>query len=334
MLRKVSILMPVRNAMPFLEDCLKSIVQQEYSNWELIAVNDHSTDESKALLEQYSQQNGNIQSFDNQGKGIIDALQLAYSKCSGSYITRMDADDKMSPNKLSLMVEQLENYGKEHLAIGQVEYFSENKLGVGYQNYANWLNKLAAKGNSFDDIYKECVIPSPCWMLHRDDFEACGGFNSNIYPEDYDLCFRFYKGGLKVIPTTAILHYWRDYSNRTSRTDDNYADNRFLDIKCHYFLELNYDANRPLILWGAGKKGKVIAQYFIERNIPFSWATNNTKKIGKDIYGIELISESMAKTIQNAQYVIAIANPDEQNEISEFFEAKNAQPLQDYFFFC
>ena len=68
-------------------------------------------------------------------------------------------------------------------------------------------------------------------MVHREDFDKCGGFQSNIYPEDYDLAFRFYRKGLTPIKCDEVLHYWRDYANRTSRTHEHYSDNTFLDIK-------------------------------------------------------------------------------------------------------
>ena len=83
------------------------------------------------------------------------------------------------------------------MATGLVKYFSETTLGDGYQKYEQWLNQLTLENRNFEDIYKECVIPSPAWMCHRDDLDNCGGFAQQQYPEDYDLCFRFYKNKLK-----------------------------------------------------------------------------------------------------------------------------------------
>jgi len=57
---------------------------------------------------------------------------------------------------------------------------------------------LTAKGNNFQEIYKECVIPSPCWMIYRTDMDKCQAFLPNRYPEDYDLCFRFYENGMRT----------------------------------------------------------------------------------------------------------------------------------------
>ena len=156
------------------------------------------------------------------------------------------------------------------------------------------------KGANFQDLYKECVIPSPCWMVYRTDLEKCAAFRPNRYPEDYDLCFRFYENGLKIIPNDQVLHQWRDYPNRTSRTDKNYADNRFLAIKVHYFLKLEMDKTRPLVIWGAGRKGKLIARQLIEYKIDFQWVCNNERKIGRDIYGQILLPFNAIKKNESA----------------------------------
>ena len=257
---KVSIIIPFKNTAHFLPECLDSIVNQTYIDWEVLAVNDHSTDTSLELLSSYSQRDKRIKVFQNNGNGIIPALQTAFAQSSGGFVTRMDSDDIMEPNRLEVMVNSLIKYGKEHVAVGKVKYFSNRGISNGYQRYEEWLNQLTSTGNNFEEIYKECVIPSPCWMVYRSDFEQSKGFEPKRYPEDYDLTFRFYEHGFKIIPCDQVLHLWRDYDTRTSRTHEHYAQNYFLDIKLHYFLKLDYDKNRPLVVWGAGFKGKKIAK--------------------------------------------------------------------------
>jgi len=281
----ISILIPFKNTEQYLLECVDSILKQSYTNWEVIAINDNSTDKSKGIMDNYATKDKRIKTYTNTGSGIIEALRLAFSHCKGDYITRMDSDDIMTPNKLKVMVNSLLKHGEKHIAVGQVSYFSSSGISNGYDRYEKWLNKLTAKGNNYTEIYKECTIPSPCWMAAREDFENSGGFTPNRYPEDYDLAFRFYENGLQCIPCDEKLHLWRDYDTRTSRTSEHYAQNYFLDLKIHYFLKLNYDADRPLIIWGAGAKGKSIAKALISKKIDFHWLCNNPNKIGKDIYG-------------------------------------------------
>ncbi|SNY99800.1 glycosyltransferase family 2 protein [Flagellimonas pacifica] len=331
---KVSILIPFKNTAHFLPECLNSILNQGYINWEVIAINDHSEDKSFEVLSDYAQNDSRIKVFNNEGQGIIPALRTAYVKTSGIFITRMDSDDIMKPNRVEHMVNALIENGKGHVSVGQVKYFSERGISNGYERYEQWLNHLTSFGKNYTEIYKECVIPSPCWMAHREDFDVSGAFEPDRYPEDYDLTFRFYENGLKIIPCTETLHLWRDYDSRTSRTHEHYAQNYFLDIKLHYFLKLDYDKNRPLTIWGAGFKGKTIAKKLLEHQIDFVWLCDNPKKIGKKIYGKELVHFKALESLENPQSLITVANETAQQEIRHFFSELKQLPMHDYFFFC
>ncbi|MEP3383758.1 MAG: glycosyltransferase family 2 protein, partial [Flavobacteriaceae bacterium] len=167
-----------------MPECLDSILEQTYKNWEVLAVNDHSQDESVAILTSYTKKDSRIKVFKNDGEGIIPALRIAYAQSAGNFITRMDSDDIMKPNRLQIMVDSLMDKGEGHLAVGQVRYFSDRGISNGYDRYEKWLNQLTLNGNNYSEIYKECVVPSPCWMAWKRDFEACGAFEPNRYPED------------------------------------------------------------------------------------------------------------------------------------------------------
>lgn len=330
----VSIIIPFKNTQRYLGECLRSIVNQTYSHWEVLAVDDFSSDQSFEQLSTYSKKDGRIKLFKNKGEGIIPALQTAYFHAKGSFITRMDSDDIMQPNRLEVMLKSLEEKGKGHLAVGQVKYFSHRGISDGYNRYEKWLNGLTAKGNNYSEIYKECVIPSPCWMTHRTDFEACGGFSFDRYPEDYDLSFRFYEKGLSVIPCDQVLHLWRDYDTRTSRTHEHYTQNYFLDIKVDYFLMLEYNKHRPLVVWGAGFKGKTIVKKLVAQKIKFTWLCDNPNKIDKVIYGQEMKHYTTLESLKKPQSIITVANEDSQVAIRAYLKHLKQKPIQDYYFFC
>jgi len=330
----ISIITPFKNTEQYLNACLDSIINQSYQNWELLIVDDHSTDTSHDIVRAYAEIDKRIRLFKNSEHGIINALQLAFLESSGAYITRMDSDDIMHPEKLSSMLNDLQASGRQHIALGLVKYFSEDGIGDGYAKYESWLNNLTQNGTNYSEIYKECVIPSPCWMLHRDDFINCEGFSLNRYPEDYDLAFRFYKNNMKCIPSKTVLHNWRDYSTRTSRTDDHYAENHFLELKINYFLELNYDSSRPLTIWGAGQKGKKVAQLLKQKQITFIWICDNPKKIGKHIYDELLYNFEYLKELENPQSIVSVANTEAQRDIKNYFKTRDMKAMVDYFFFC
>lgn len=330
----VSIIIPFKNTDLYIFECVESITNQSYVNWQAVFVDDHSTDNSMAIVKKFAAIDARILILTNQGNGIIAALRTGFDNSQGEYITRMDSDDIMTPNRIVVMVNSLETHGKKHLAIGQVKYFRKDGISDGFARYEKWLNKLTSTGQNYSEIYKECVVPSPCWMLHREDFIACEGFEPNRYPEDYDLTFRFYREGYRCIPNDNILLHWRDYSTRTSRTHKHYAQNHFIDIKIHYFLDLDYDNSRPLAVWGAGTKGKTVAKLLIKLNIPFYWICDNPKKIGKHIYGQELLDFNYLSEIDQPQSIVTVANEMAQEEIKAYFKKQNMKSMTDYFFFC
>ena len=330
----ISILTPFKNTEQFLAECLDSMIQQSHTNWELLAIDDGSTDSSFDIVEAYSKQDERIRLYKNDGVGIIHALRIGFKLSRGELITRMDSDDIMAPIKLDNLCNAILKHGKGHVAMGLVKYFSEHGINDGYSNYEQWLNELTKKGDNYNEIYKECVVPSPCWMIHRSDLINCNAFNEDRYPEDYDLAFRFYENAYKCIANQNLLHYWRDYSTRTSRTDPHYSQNYFLELKMHYFLKLEHDASRPLAVWGAGFKGKTIAKILIEQEVSFFWICDNPNKIGRNIYGQKLLPFEFLSSMNEPQSIITVANSKAQKEITNYLKRQEMIAMKDFIFFC
>jgi len=330
----ISIVMPVHNTSKYLKECMDSIINQSESNWELLVVDDFSTDDSFDILKNYAVSDQRIKVFKNDRKGIISALRLAFVHSQGQFITRMDSDDIMKPNKLAVLKSNLIEHGEKHLACGPVEYFADFEIGNGFKKYEQWLNGVIATGSNFTDIYKECVVPSPSWMCYRNDFIACGGFSHDTYPEDYDLTFRFYQAKLKCIPCKETLHLWRDYQSRTSRTDPNYADNTFIHIKLKYFLLLEKQIDKKIVIWGAGKKGKKIAQLLNDQATEFEWICDNPNKIGHVIYDKKLLGLKNDIDFTKSQSIITVANEEAQQKIAIDLQSRGLTRNKDFYFFC
>lgn len=327
--------MPVKNTAIYLDDCIQSIIDQEFRNWELIAVNDQSTDHSLDILEKYSALDSRIKAITNPNSGLLETLRYSYSNSSGELIHRMDSDDKMPPHKLKVMNEAWEEHGEGSVITGGAEYFMDDgEVGDGFKRYTAWLTQVSKENGHAQNIYRESVIASNCWLTHRNDFNRIGAFDPSTFPEDYDLCFRFYAGGLKIVGLNEILHLWRDRSDRISRNWDVYKDNRFYELKTKYFLQIERDSSRPLVIWGAGKNGKDLAKLFIEKNETIHWVCDNENKIGKDIYGIKMAHFKSIEMLENPQIIIAIASPDGQTEIAEVLTNWELMSGQDYWFFA
>ena len=292
-------------------------------------MDDHSTDESHAILQSFSKEDSRISVFRNNGNGIIPALRLAFSNSVGSFITRMDADDLMPPSKLETLLRACQNGGEKAIATGKVSYFSDGNLMDGFIRYQDWLNGLIDRGDPFQQIFRECPVASPNWMMRRSFLKRIGAFEPEVYPEDYDLIFRAFLHGAQPSVSKEVTHHWRDHQSRASRTNENYADNTFFDLKLYYFLELF--SNEKISLYGAGKKGKRLAQLLIDRNVDFRWFSNNPKKIGREIYGIFLEADQFVfEEDTTEKTIVAISSPEEQQKVYQSFDEAGKQEGSDY----
>jgi Glycosyl transferase family 2. len=247
----------------------------------------------------------------------------------------MDSDDKMPADKLEALVKEWLKYGKGTVIAGGTKHFvDQGEVGDGFLRYEKWLNQVARTSTHYQEIYKECVIPSHCWLIHKEDFDAVDAFTPLIYPEDYDLCFRMYKHKLNIVGIDKVLHFWRDRSNRISRTWDEYKDNRYFDLKLRFFFQIDRDKSRPLVLWGAGRNGKDMAKLIKNYEDSFNWVCDNQRKIGKDIYGIKMKHFEDIKKLKNPQIIIVVASPDGKQEIKEQLVVLGKKAVQDYWFFA
>ena len=302
----ISIILPFKNEENYLTACVDSVINQTDEHWELLLVDDNSNDQSPEIAQSFAHKDSRIKYIKNPKSGVIEAMKTGYQNSTGALISRMDGDDIKTPDNLEQLRSKV-NIGV--IAVGRVKYFREDGLGLGYKRYEEWINELTQENRNFSEVYKECVLPSPCWLAYRSDFEKAGGFDSDLYPEDYDLCFRFYATGLKTAGTDGVIHLWRDHAIRTTRVSPHYSNNAFLHLKVHYFLQIDYDSDRPLILWGAGKKGKTVAKELIHAGVRFRWFTNNANKVGHDIYGVVLECTDGFKSIVSGQILVGVSDP-------------------------
>ena len=330
----ISIIMPVHNTGKYLADCISTILAQSYTKWELIAVNNGSTDNSRSILLEFAKTDSRIKVIHLEEANLLEALRTGYASSNGAYIHRMDSDDKMPNYKLKVMLEALIDSGKGTVITGGTSYFSdETIIGDGFLRYDKWLCEVARLNSHASEIYRECVIPSNCWLVYREDFDRVGGFSPETFPEDYDLCFRFYANKLRIKGLDVVLHFWRDRPDRISRNWECYKDNRFFELKVNYFMQVERDETRPLVIWGAGKNGKDLSKLFKGSNQKIHWVCDNDRKIGKDIYDLRMHSFETISQLENPQIVIPVASPDGQLEIKRYLSSQGKLQGVDYWFF-
>ena len=305
----VSIITPCKNAERWLEACLESFKNQSYTNWEWIIIDDSSTDNSYNILKRLAKSDNRVKVFKNPDQGIIPALNEGLRSSKGSFLTRMDADDLIPSNRLEKMVRRLQISPDKTVITGLVSYFSDLEVSEGYQSYENWINEVNTSASQWKNVYRECVIASPNWMIRTTDLLSIGGFAELVYPEDYDLVFKWYQNQFHVECIEEVTLLWREHPDRTSRNSDHYQQEAFFELKLKRFIELDYK-DGPLVIWGDNVKSKLAETILVKHGItPIVQNLNEYQEI---------------KHFQSPQLLIAVW-PDEKqrDQIENFLKSSN-----------
>ena len=281
---KVSILMPVFNAQATLTECLDSIFRQTLQDFEIIAVNDFSTDDSVAILQSYN--DPRIRVIDNKNKGIVAALNAGLSCCRSNYVARMDADDVMYVNRLEKQYDVLRNDSDITLCATQVRKFPEEIIQAGYVEYMRWQNACLTPQDINNQIYIESPFAHPSVMFCKDRIVESGAYKDGEFPEDYELWLRLFHGRQKMMKLEDVLLDWRESDSRLSRTSSRYSRSAFDLLRAEYLSKDNRLQDRPIVFWGAGRKTRQRSQYLVDMGIkPMAWIDIDNKKIGNEYHG-------------------------------------------------
>ena len=134
----ISIAIPIYNAQSFLGDTLKSVLQQTYTDFELLLINDGSTDQSLSIMQDFAKQDARIKIInDGQNKGLIARLNQSVQLASGEYYVRMDADDIMFPTRIEKQLKHLmQNPSLDLVHASAISINAKNQI-IGIKNNTN-----------------------------------------------------------------------------------------------------------------------------------------------------------------------------------------------------
>lgn len=103
----ISVIVPAYNASKYIEKCIQSVLNQDYNNFELIVINDGSTDNTLKILNKLSEKDNRIKIFNQENSGVSSARNLGLQKAVGKYITFLDSDDSLLENALSSFISEI-----------------------------------------------------------------------------------------------------------------------------------------------------------------------------------------------------------------------------------
>jgi glycosyltransferase involved in cell wall biosynthesis len=208
----ISIIMPVYNPGQFLLPALESIINQTHSNWELIAVDDASTDNSYQILKNYAQKDKRIQVFRNKvNSGVSKTANFALQKAQGQFIARMDSDDVMYPSRLEKQVKFLLKNPDTVLVGGQCLLINEQGLKIGEKRFPTNFQNIKKM------IFWNIPVQQPTTMVNTALLPKDFVWYDNQFTsaEEVELLFKFFKLG-KVANLKSYLLKYRIHGKNTS----------------------------------------------------------------------------------------------------------------------
>lgn len=328
----VSLIMPIKNLERYIAETVQSIIQQSHQHWELLIVNDHSTDGTDDIITALAERDQRIKLYQNEGNGIIPALQLALSKTKGEYISRFDGDDIMPPDRLGLMMKACLAAPPKTIVTGKVKYFSDEPISNGYLAYEQWLNERIDQNDHWDWRYRECVIASPNWMVRKSDLLEMGGFNQLSYPEDYDLVLQWHRHRFKVksIPETTLN--WREHPERTSRNSEHYNQEHFFRLKIKHFVRHQL-GNSKLVIWGTDTKGKLTANILDELLTGFTWMGLEERMAEQQINLHQIHHYTEIEGLKNIKLLLAVyPNNEQRAKLENYLQNQYLVLGEDYWY--
>lgn len=262
----VSIVLPVYNGERYISEAIESILGQTYSDFELIIVNDASTDGTKDIVLKYSQKDNRIKLIENDtNKKLPKSLNVGFQNAQGEYYTWTSDDNILEKNAIEEMVKILDKRKKIGVVYAQCSFIDKNgrKKGNGY-------------ASKIDDIYfSNCV--QACFLYRASVDKALNGYNDKKFLyEDYDFWLRAYESGIKFYFLNKVLYRYRVHNKSLSYTKkkeisertievlkDNFkrVDNKKLKLKAQICIRISdlYKMNDDSILYW---KYKVLGEVF------------------------------------------------------------------------
>lgn len=195
---KISVIVPCYNQAIYLPEALQSVMDQDYSEWECIIVNDGSPDNTEEVAKEWCEKDSRFRYFWKENGGVSAARNHGVSKAVGEYIIPLDGDDKLGSSYLKEVISVF-NQNPD------VKLVYSNTILFGDRN-----EKLVNKEFVFENMLTENQIFNSA-VFRRADFIATGGYNTNMVNgiEDWDFYLSLIKPTDKVVKLNAFHYYYR-----------------------------------------------------------------------------------------------------------------------------
>ncbi|MAN95821.1 MAG: glycosyl transferase [Gemmatimonadetes bacterium] len=327
----ISVLLPVRDAAPYLPECIASLRAQTFEDFEVLAVDDGSTDDSPGLLSAWAREDSRVSVVHQPPGGIVLALEAGRTSARGRYLARMDADDIAEPTRFAEQFMLLE--GRPDLAGcgAGVRYFPRAEVRGGGRRYEDWINGMRTPEDVERNLFIECPLAHPTFFLRTAIVAEVGGYVDRGWPEDYDLILRLWRSSARLAAVDRVLLQWRIHRDRASVRHESYTPEAFRRCKVHYLLETLARGRDGLVVWGAGPIGKAFAREVqAQGGSVRAFVDLDPRKIDQRIHGAPVIHPSGIDEYRDGFSVAAVGQEGARHQICSELELAGWEEVADF----
>lgn len=220
----ISVIIPIYNDEKYLESCVESILEQTYTNIEIILVNDGSTDSTPLICEQLKKQDNRIKVLHKQNGGVGDARNAGLSMATGKYISFVDNDDRMEKNQLEILHHQLKKYDVDIAICNFYELDEELETFFLHVTEADYFEKIYTPEEWFMQEYNNHLFNiSQCFTVPWGKLYKSELFKNIAYPNDKPVeddftTWKVYLGAENILFINQALHMHRKRKESVTKT--------------------------------------------------------------------------------------------------------------------
>ncbi|MCO6481931.1 MAG: glycosyltransferase [Flavobacteriales bacterium] len=248
----ITILLPFRNAAATLDAAIASMARQTFRDWELLLIDNASSDAGTAMAETWAKCDPRIRLVQEERVGIAHALNRGLEQARGRYITRMDADDSSHPERLAKQIEFLEDHPEIGVLGTRTAFATTVERSSGMRWFVQWQNGIISPQQHYVKRFVDAPLAHPSVMFRRELVEHHGNYSTAPLPEDHELWLRWMHAGVRFAKLPEVLLSWNDHAQRLSRTHPHYSTEVFYATKMKWlsrWLQRHLNG-RPVIIAG------------------------------------------------------------------------------------
>lgn len=219
---KISIIIPIYNAAKFLEECLRSIVKQDFKDIEIICVNDGSTDNSLEILKKLSKEDSRVKIIDKKNEGVSKARNVALEVAQGKYCLNIDSDDYIDQGYFKALYERAEKDNLD-ITISNIifDYFNDSSKNY-ILNDLEILDEKVISGEEYINIFLKNNFYGYTWnkLIKTEAYKRNNlKYNEDIFMmEDVEMILKLAKVGKKIGKVNkAFYHYIQHQTNGSKK---------------------------------------------------------------------------------------------------------------------